>query len=85
MPERRRIGHIDALEEQLVSEAKRLRKEAEKLRPGAERERLLRRARQAETGSQMREWLHTQACSRQADAGLLRYIIGDDRHVQNRV
>jgi len=58
MPERRRIDHTDALEEQLA-EAKRLREEAKKLRPGAEREQLLRRARQAETGSQMSEWLHS--------------------------
>jgi hypothetical protein len=57
MPERRRIEHSDTLEEQLASEAKRLRKEAEKLRPGAEREALLRRARQAETGSHVSEWL----------------------------
>jgi hypothetical protein len=59
MPERRRIDYTDALEEQLASEAKRLREEAKKLRPGAEREQLLRRARQAETGSQMSEWLHS--------------------------
>jgi hypothetical protein len=59
MPERRRIDHTDALEEQLASEANRLREEAKKFSPGAEREQLLRRARQAETGSQMSEWLHS--------------------------
>jgi hypothetical protein len=41
----------------LAAEAKRLRQEAKKLRPGAEREALLRLARQAETGSHMSEWL----------------------------
>lgn len=35
----------------------RLRKEAQDTPPGIESERLIRRARQAETGSQMSEWL----------------------------
>jgi len=57
MPERRRIINSDTLEEGLAAEAKRLRKEAEKLKPGSEREALLRLARQAETGSHMSQWL----------------------------
>lgn len=56
MPERRRIVHTQTLQERLAAEAKRLRKEAKKLKPGAEREALLRLARQAETGSQMGKW-----------------------------
>jgi len=57
MPERRRIRHSHALQERLAAEAQRLRDEAKKLKPGAEREALLRLARQAETGSRMSEWL----------------------------
>ena len=57
MPERRRIIRSETLQEQLAAEAKRLREEAKKLNPGAERDALLRLARQAETGSHMSEWL----------------------------
>lgn len=45
------------LSERLAEQAKRLRKEAQGTPPGAERERLMRLARQAETGAQMNEWL----------------------------
>jgi hypothetical protein len=55
--ERRRFKQTLSLEERLAEEAKRLREEAKSLPPGAEREALLRRARQAETGSHMSEWL----------------------------
>ena len=55
--ERRRFKQTQSLEERLAKEAKRLRKEAKLLPPGAVRETLLRRARQAETGSHMSEWL----------------------------
>jgi hypothetical protein len=48
-----------SLEERLAEEAKRLREQAKSLRPGAEREELIRRARQAETGSRMSEWLRS--------------------------
>jgi hypothetical protein len=54
---RRRFKQALSLEERLVEEAKRLRGEAKSLPPGAEREALLRKARQAETGSHMSEWL----------------------------
>jgi len=59
MPKRLRIIHTDTvnLEEQFAAEAKRLREKAETLPPGIVREDLLRRARQAETGSHMTEWL----------------------------
>jgi hypothetical protein len=54
---RRRFKQTKSLEERLAEEAKRLREEAKLLPPGAEREALLRKARQAETGSHMSEWL----------------------------
>jgi hypothetical protein len=54
---RRRFKQTKSLEERLAEEAKRLREEAKLLPPGTVREALLRRARQAETGSHMSEWL----------------------------
>ena len=54
---RRRFKQTKSLEERLAQEAKRLREQAKLLPPGAVREALLRRARQAETGSHMSEWL----------------------------
>ena len=57
MPEHRRFTQTISLEESLPEEAKRLRKQAQGTPPGIERERLVRRARQAETASRMNEWL----------------------------
>jgi hypothetical protein len=54
---RRRFKQIQSPEERLSQEAKRLREEAKLLPPGAEREALLRKARQAETGSHLSQWL----------------------------
>jgi hypothetical protein len=54
---RRRFKQTRSLEERLSEEARRLREEAKLLPPGAVREALLRKARQAETGSHMSEWL----------------------------
>jgi hypothetical protein len=59
MRQRRRFKLTSSLEERLAEEAKRLREEAKLLPPGAERETLLRKARQAETGSHMSEWLRS--------------------------
>jgi hypothetical protein len=56
MPERRRFTQTTSLE-RLAEEAKRLRKQAQGTPPGIERERLVRRARQAETTTRMTEWL----------------------------
>ena len=53
----RRQFQNQPLEERLAEEAKRLRAEAKLLPPGARREELIRRARQAETGSRISEWL----------------------------
>ena len=57
MKQRRRFTQTVSLEERLAQEADRLREEAKKLPHGPEREILLRKARQAETGSHMSEWL----------------------------
>ena len=57
MQQRRRFKQSDSLEERLAEEAKRLREEAELLPPGAVRDEMIRKARQAETGSHMSEWL----------------------------
>lgn len=56
---RRRLKQTVALEERLAQEAKRLREEAQALPQGAAREALIRRARQAEEGSHMSEWLRS--------------------------
>jgi hypothetical protein len=55
--QRRRFKQTVSLEERLAQEAARLREQARQLPAGAEREILLRKARQAETGSHMTEWL----------------------------
>jgi len=57
MQRRRRFKQIHSLEARLANEAKRLREKARSLPPGAIREEILRKARQAETGSHMTEWL----------------------------
>ncbi|AWL95594.1 MULTISPECIES: hypothetical protein [Bradyrhizobium] len=56
---RRRVKLTDPLEIRLAVEAERLRAEARSLPPGAARDEMLRKARQAETGSQMSEWLRS--------------------------
>jgi hypothetical protein len=47
------------LEDDLSDEAKRLREAAERLPPGSVRDATLRKARQAETGSHINEWLRS--------------------------
>ena len=59
MQRRRRFKQTVSLEERLSQEAERLRKEAKSLPPGPQREDALRKARQAETGSHMSEWLRS--------------------------
>ena len=54
---RRRFKQSEPLEIRLADEAAKLRKEAQGTPPGIEREKLLRRARLAETASHMSEWL----------------------------
>ena len=55
--QRRRFMQTQPLEQRLSEEAANLRKQAQGTPPGIERERLIRRARQAETASHMTEWL----------------------------
>ena len=55
--ERRRFKQTVSLDQRLLEQAERLRKEARGTPPGVQRDRLLRLARQAETGSHMTEWL----------------------------
>jgi hypothetical protein len=57
MQRQRRFKSIQSLEARLAEEAKRLRERAELLPPGALRQEMIRRARQAETGSHMTAWL----------------------------
>jgi hypothetical protein len=57
MQHRRRFKQTRSLEIRLAEVAKRLREEAKLLPPGVQREELIRKARQAETGSHMTEWL----------------------------
>ena len=57
MQTRRRFKQTISLEERLAEEARHLREEAELLPHGPVRDEALRRARQAETGAHMSEWL----------------------------
>jgi hypothetical protein len=59
MQERRRFKQIDPLDKRLSEEAERLRKEARGTPPGVERDRLIRLARQAETGARVSDWLRS--------------------------
>jgi hypothetical protein len=59
MTGRRRFTQTQPLELRLADEAKRLRKEAKGLPPGVARDALIRKARRAENGSQMSEWLRS--------------------------
>jgi hypothetical protein len=56
---RRRFTHQQPLQQRLENEAMRLRTQARGTHPGIERDRLIRRARQAETASHMDEWLRS--------------------------
>ena len=57
MPEGRRVKQTRTLGDRLAEEARRRGEEAEVLPHGPVRDAALRRARQAETGSHMTEWL----------------------------
>jgi hypothetical protein len=54
---RRHFTHTTTLEERLAREAERLRQEAKGTPPGIERERMIRRVRQAEIALHVNEWL----------------------------
>jgi len=55
--ERQRIRHKLSFEERLTDQAQRLKEQAKKLPPGAEREELMRKARQAETAAHISQWV----------------------------
>ncbi len=57
MPERRRVKQTRSLEERMAEQAATLKEQANHLSPGAEREALLKRARIAETGAHLSDWL----------------------------
>ncbi len=57
MTQRRRFKQTVSLEERLAEEARRLREEAELLPHGPVRDEALRKARQAEIGLHISEWL----------------------------
>jgi hypothetical protein len=55
--ERRRFKQATTLDERLEDQAKRLRDEARGTPPGVARDKLMRRARQAEAAAHMQDWL----------------------------
>jgi hypothetical protein len=57
--QRRYLKQTTDLEEWLAQEAQRLQQEAKGTPPGVEREQLMRKARLAETGSHISEWLRS--------------------------
>ena len=54
---RRRIKQTRSLEERLAEQAAQLKEQASQLPAGAEREALLKKARVAETGAHLTDWL----------------------------
>ena len=57
MQQRRHFKQTAPLDQRLIEQAQRLRKEAQAMPPGIARDQLIRRARQALTASHMQEWL----------------------------
>ncbi|MET4804580.1 hypothetical protein ABIA96_007189 [Bradyrhizobium sp. LB11.1] len=57
MPERRRVKQTRSLEERVAEQTAKLKAKASQLPAGPEREALLRRARIAETGAHLSDWL----------------------------
>jgi hypothetical protein len=57
MQQRRNFKQTAPLDQRLEEQAKRLRKEAQGIPPGVERQKLIRQARQAETAAHIHEWL----------------------------
>jgi len=57
--QRRHFSQTQSLEARLAEEARRLREAVKLLPPGPERDEMIRKARRAETGSHMSEWLRS--------------------------
>lgn len=59
MGKRRRVKQTHSLEERMAEQAAKLKTMAERLPAGVEREALLKRARAAETGAHINDWLRS--------------------------
>ena len=59
MTKRRRFKHSTSFKERLATFAKDVRDQAEKLKPGPEKESLLLRARQADAAADLDEWANS--------------------------
>ncbi|SDN26257.1 hypothetical protein [Afipia sp. GAS231] len=59
MQRRRRFEQTEPLKDRLASFAKKIREKAVLLPPGAEKDDLLRRARQADSASHLDEWVNS--------------------------
>lgn len=59
MTERRRVTQTRSLEERMTEQADKLKEQASQLPAGKEREALLKRARIAETGARINDWLRS--------------------------
>ena len=57
MPQRHRVIQTRSLEERMAEQAAKLKEQADRLPAGPERESLLKRARIAETGAHLSDWL----------------------------
>jgi hypothetical protein len=57
--QRRRFKQTTSFKDRLATFAERLKAEASKLRPGPERDALIKRARQADTASDIDEWANS--------------------------
>lgn len=57
MGERRRVKQVRSLEDRMAEQAARLKDRASQMPPGPERDALLKRARIADTGAHLSQWL----------------------------
>ena len=57
MGKRRRVKQVRSLEDRLAEQAARLKDQASQMPPGPERDALLKRARIADTGAHLSNWL----------------------------
>lgn len=59
MSERRRVKQTTSLKDRLILFAEQVREKAAQLRPGAEQDALLKKARQADTAAHLNEWANS--------------------------
>ncbi|MBR0931715.1 hypothetical protein JQ561_34335 [Bradyrhizobium diazoefficiens] len=57
MGERRRVKQVRSLEDRMADQAAKLKDQASQMPPGPERDALLKRARIADTGAHLSQWL----------------------------